>query len=783
MKLISYFAFLSFSIYYSFAGTIKGRVMDHHNEPLPGVTIKIKGTNKGGISDADGRYSIEVNEGAYVLEASFIGFETRRESVSVPGTGVVTVDFRMNEAVSELEEVIVKGKSVTQLKREEPIKVEAIDVSKTMAQSTSIPELINQVTGVKVRQASGVGSNVDININGLQGNAIRFFKDGIPTDYLGGAFRLGLVPTSIIDNVEIYKGVLPIELGADALGGAVNITTKEKDQNYLDASYEIGSFNTHTVNLNANHILPNSNVHVGVSSYFIHSDNDYEFDLDINEGGITETYRVRRFHDATTARYGAFNLGLHDAPWADVLDVTFTYFDQDDEVQNGIQVNPSQALGEVVRASTSTVFDVRYRKEVLPGWDVDVFAAISQRDTKEQDLADFFYDWRFGRTDNRTSNGETELRDQRLDIDTKVARFITQYTLNDHFKLKFSSTYNGYDQVGSDPFQQANLSTDVQPITIPSTYTKVVSGFGIRTSFLDNKLKGESFVKHYYLDAEAPSTFGTSLTQKISRENFGWGQSIKYEIDGDSYARVSFEDATRIPEAEEYFGDFLFVLPNGELEPEQSKNLNFGFKTNLDELDDISVEINAFYRKTTDFIRLFPIDLLRSVNRNSDAQLTNGIETNFKWNVLRATTIRAAITYQDMRRTETSGTDVILENSRTPNIPYFFTNLSVRSRFDDPLSFPISLSVYGNYLFTEKYLLLPTPEALEPTLFSELLPAVSNNFIPTQQQVNVGLTCAFKALPVSANVEVINLTNAVLFDNFRIQKPGRNYRFKLTYRL
>lgn len=781
MKII-YCLFLLCLSFKCIAGTIEGRILNHHNEPLPGVTVRVQGTDIGGVSNGKGRFSFNVSEGTYVLEASFIGFETNIKTVLVPRSGTVTIDFQMKESVSELKEVVVKGKSDTQLKREAPIKVESIDVAKVIAQATSIPELINQTSGVKVRQASGVGSATTININGLQGNAVRFFRDGIPTDYLGGAFRLGLVPTSIIKNVDIYKGVLPIELGADALGGAVNIVTRGKERGFLDFSYEAGSFNTHQVNLNTNYVIPNSKVHVGISSYYIHSDNDYEFDLDINTGGVTEIFRVRRFHDAITSRFVEVNVGIHNTKVADLFDVNFAYSRDDLEVQNGVQLDPNQAFGEVVRESVNKTVSLHYAKHILSNWRVDLFAALGQRDTKEQDLSEFLYDW-FGITETRTASGEVRLRDQRLDIETKVGRILTEYKFNEQFAVKLSSTYNSYDQVGTDPFGDVNIVTGIQPITIPANYAKVISGIGFESSFLNEKLKSQTFAKHYYLNTEAPSTTADNLTDDLSSSTFGWGQSFKYELDDDSYARISYEDATRIPEAQEYFGDFLFLLPNPELVPERSDNVNLGFATNINKSNSLSVEVNGFYRNTQDFIRVFPQNLITSINRNSDTQITKGIETNLKTDIGKTSTIRFAVTYQDLRRTDTRGTDVALEDSRTPNIPYFFTNLSANKRFDSPFGWKADFNLYGNYLFTESYLVLATPKAIEPKLFQEVSPAVESSVIEAQHQVNLGLTCNLKEVPISLNLEIINALNNELYDNFRIPKPPRNYRFKLTYRL
>lgn len=64
------------------------------------------------------------------------------------------------------------------------------------------------------------------------------------------------IPASIVDRVEVYKGVVPAYLGGDALGGAINIVTNESKKNYYDISYRVGSFNTHQVDFNAQIIEP-----------------------------------------------------------------------------------------------------------------------------------------------------------------------------------------------------------------------------------------------------------------------------------------------------------------------------------------------------------------------------------------------------------------------------------------------------------------------------------------------------------------------------------------------
>ncbi|MEM6318053.1 MAG: carboxypeptidase-like regulatory domain-containing protein [Bacteroidota bacterium] len=404
-------------------------------EPLTGITVFIESISKGSATDFDGRYQIQgLKAGTYQLSISGIGYAQQLQEVVLTKGQKFTLNIALSEEAQQLNEVVVRAKSNEQLRREEPIKVEVISVEKVLEQSSSLPELINQTSGVKVRQASGVGSSTTININGLQGNAVRYFKDGIPTDYLGYAFNIGLVPTGSIKNIEIFKGVLPIELGADALGGAINIVTKSKDKQYLDASYEVGQFNTHLVNVNGNFIIPNTKIHVGASSYLSHSDNDYEFDLDVTDfNGVTQRNTFRRFHDAITARFVEGNVGVHNTSWADLLDFKVAYFSLDNEVQHGIRI--TQPFGEVVQSQTNKIISLNYVKEIAPNLHLNAFGAMADRNSTDQDLSAFLYDWT-GEQSQPTPAGEVRLRDQVFDEETKVARLNLRYEINDQFNPK-----------------------------------------------------------------------------------------------------------------------------------------------------------------------------------------------------------------------------------------------------------------------------------------------------------------------------------------------------------
>src|SRR5690606_25150852 len=116
-----------------------------------------------------------------------------------------------------------------------------------------LAHLLDRASGVKIRETGGVGSDMNITLNGFTGRNIRVFIDGVPMQGMGSAFQLNNIPVNIAERIEVYKGVVPIEFGADALGGVINIVTNQTSNTTLDVSYSYGSFNTHKSNVSLNH--------------------------------------------------------------------------------------------------------------------------------------------------------------------------------------------------------------------------------------------------------------------------------------------------------------------------------------------------------------------------------------------------------------------------------------------------------------------------------------------------------------------------------------------------
>ena len=155
------------------------------------------------------------------------------------------------------------------------------------------------MAGVKLRVNSGVGSDYNFTLNGFSGRQVKFFMNGLAMDNFGDAFSINNLPANMVERAEVYKGVLPVGLGADALGGAVNVITR-KTANYLDVSYSFGSFNTHKASINGAYTNGKTGLTTRLTSFLNYSDNNYKVYvpiIDLESGQKLGNQWVKRFHD------------------------------------------------------------------------------------------------------------------------------------------------------------------------------------------------------------------------------------------------------------------------------------------------------------------------------------------------------------------------------------------------------------------------------------------------------------------------------------------------------
>src|SRR5690606_34161931 len=273
----------------------------------------------------------------------------------------VTIRIQLDPESRVLEDVVVTGKSETQQVREQPIRAVVVDTRAAAEQPTTLAELMNRSPGIRIRQGSGLGNDVDVSINGFQGNSVQYFRDGIPLEYLGGGYGINNVPINLLERAEVYKGVIPVSLGGDALGGAVNLVTRKPVGSMLDVSYEAASFNTHIAHISAYHSDHANRWFIGVDGFYNHSDNDYKADVEVvNEQANPVPVTVPLFHNGYNHYFVEAYGGIRNRPWVDELRFSIARYDIDRESQHpALMTNP---YGALTVHNQGWVPSVRYRK-------------------------------------------------------------------------------------------------------------------------------------------------------------------------------------------------------------------------------------------------------------------------------------------------------------------------------------------------------------------------------------------------------------------------------------
>ncbi|MBE6275856.1 MAG: TonB-dependent receptor, partial [Bacteroides sp.] len=224
---------------------ISGRLRTEDNAAVDFATVYLKGTQYGCTSNEKGTFRLMAPAGRYVLVVSSVGFQLVEKPVVLKKGEHLDLDILVREDVMQLDEVEVVSTGVSRVKRS-AFNAVAVDAKELVNSTKNLSEALVKLPGMKLRESGGVGSDMQLMLDGFSGKHVKIFIDGVPQEGAGGAFSLNNIPVNFADRIEVYKGVVPVEFGSDALGGVVNVVTnKHRRAWFLDASYSYGSFHTH----------------------------------------------------------------------------------------------------------------------------------------------------------------------------------------------------------------------------------------------------------------------------------------------------------------------------------------------------------------------------------------------------------------------------------------------------------------------------------------------------------------------------------------------------------
>ena len=679
-----------------------------------------------------------------------------------------------------LRQSTVTAKSREQALREGAFAVGALNIRLQASTLQSLTQAIDKTAGIRIREEGGVGSDFDLSISGMSGNSIRYFLDGMPLDAKGTGMTLANLPVNIIDRVEIYKGVIPASFGSDALGGAVNIITNRRTRDYLDFSYGIGSFHTHKADFSAQYTGKKTGIVIKPVISADYSKNDYIMrDVKVrNEERTAFVIKdLPRFHDDYLSLFGQLEAGVVDRSWADAFFVSASVSKIDKDIQTG--ATQDNVIGMAERHTESLNVAARYEKADFLTEGMQLQASVSQTFdhswTIDTTYRRYYWDGTYieGSYSEIRHRGKT-LRHYRRPL--TVVRANLDYRFAQGHDLALNYTLNRVGNRQEDTWDEDFVPTN-------DVLAKHVVSLSYDQSLLAGRLNNAIFVKDYinHLTVgqdELPSTTGADKVKGSNTKNYlGGGVGSRYLFLEELAVKGSYEHSVRLPISREVLGNGSTVYPNLALKPEISENFNLGLfgTADLGGGHSLSYEVNGFVRLVDNYIRAQMTETESMMQYvNVAAVHIKGVdgEVRYDWAGKLHLAVNASFDdSRDMRKFTQSGDISITYKNRTPNRPWAWYNAEASYTFRNVGLRDSRLRFSCDYQWVHWFYL--TWEAFGS--------ASTKSKVPTQHITNASLLYSWCDSRYNVSLECTNLFDALAFDNYRLQKPGR--AFFLKFRL
>jgi outer membrane cobalamin receptor len=251
-----------------------GRVLSESGEPLMGAAVSIAGSRTGTLTSTDGTFTLPaVRRGRYIVVASAVGYLPDTVMATLPGR---FLRFSLESDPFVVPSVTVRSGRVTIAERTTAF-VSSIRPDDAPGSIITVPELLDETVGVRVRTQGGFGSFTTLSIRGSTSEQVRIYLDGIPLNQaMGGGVNLATIPMSTIDQVDVYRGVIPPEFGGSGTAGVVNLTTRPAtDSTRWRFGTSYGTWNTRLVHGWASRAI--GSVAASIAVDYSASDNDFPY--------------------------------------------------------------------------------------------------------------------------------------------------------------------------------------------------------------------------------------------------------------------------------------------------------------------------------------------------------------------------------------------------------------------------------------------------------------------------------------------------------------------------
>ena len=265
-------------------------------EHLPGITIRVLETSLGATTDISGHYAIHNMEpGSYVIEARCVGYVSEKKKVNINEGETLELNFEIAPDAFNLEQVVVTGNRSEVRRRMSSSLVTVVGApTLDVVNATSLADGLCYQPGVRVENDCQNCGFTQVRINGLDGHYSQILMNSRPVfSALAGVYGLEHIPANMIERIEVMRGGGSALFGSSAIGGTVNIITKDPLSNCADVSHSLTSIGVsgaldNTTTLSASVVGENDRL-----GLFAFGQNRVRDGYDHNGDGFTEIGKLK----------------------------------------------------------------------------------------------------------------------------------------------------------------------------------------------------------------------------------------------------------------------------------------------------------------------------------------------------------------------------------------------------------------------------------------------------------------------------------------------------------
>ena len=634
---------------------------------------------------------------------------------------------------------------------------------------SDVSDILNKTMGVTIRSQGGVGSASRLSVRGLEGKRIGFFIDEAPMNDNSDFIDINDIPVSMIERIEIYKGVVPAKFGGSAMGGAVNIVIKEYPPRYFDASYTLESFNTHKGTLVLKRNLPEAGIEFGAGGFYTYSDNDY-----VMKSPYHENLTIKRDHDQFNTCAGSISMKARKW-YFDELKFELEGVMNNKQIQ-GVFTNIRQAHSKAIAGTVGT--EMKKKDFLVEGLDMDFDLAYVVSQYKFIDTAMLRYNWDMEPyIPVHPMGGETGIAPSNSTIfkNHVGTKLNLEYILNPQHALNLNvlQTY-----VHGHPLDSLRDVALGYKTNYDSDMNTVVAGLSYDYKSPTDRLLNSLTAKYYFYSMETTlrEYMAGHLEKPVDLKKHYWGISdaLRYRIDEQLMGKLSAAYEVRTPTETELIGDGYLIAPAGDLLPERGFNVNLGAIWDKQVPSGMfQIEVNLFGNYLKDMIRQTR-NIVQTQYENFGEMRSLGAEAEVKADMLSWLYGYFNVTYQDLRDTRKyeplSEVPNATRGLRLPNIPFFMANAGVELHKENLFgSKKTNTRLFADLSFVEQY------------YYDFELSVHQERRIPRSLRLDMGVECSLFDGAVILSGKMGNVANAKLFSEYNYPLPGRTFSLRMRY--